>query len=119
MDILEALPLSTSQHHFVAQVELLAACQASLGVQSVESLKVDKNPMLLLGLHGTHALSRVPLYALTEAKGMKPLTLLVILELVYYHGATALATGDLMGDLSSRGQVCSTGNNVDGSAIGL
>jgi hypothetical protein len=104
MDILEALPLSTSQHHFVAQVELLAARQASLGVQSVESLKVDKNPLLLLGLHGTHVLSRVPLYALTEAKGMKPLTLLVILELVYYHGGTALATGDLTGHLSSRGQ---------------
>ena len=104
MDILEALPLSTSQHHLIAQVELLAARRASLGVQSVESLKVDKNPMLLLGLHGTHALSRVSGYALTEAKGMKPLTLLVILALVYYHGRTALATGDLVGDLSSRGQ---------------
>jgi hypothetical protein len=75
--------------------------------------------MLLLGLHGTHALSRVPVYALTETKGMKPLTLLVILALVYYHGGTALATGDLRGDLSSRDQVCFTGNNIDGSAIEL
>ncbi|KPK21008.1 MAG: hypothetical protein AMK69_22750 [Nitrospira bacterium SG8_3] len=60
--------------------------------------------MLLLGLHETHALSRVPLYALTQARGMKPLILLVILELVYYHGGTALATGDLIADLSSCGQ---------------
>ena len=119
MDILEALPLSTSQHHLVTQVELLTARQASLGVQSVEFLKIDKNPMLLLGLHGTHALSRVPVYALTETKGMKPLTLLVILALVYYHGGTALATGDLRGDLSFRDQVCFTGNNIDGSAIEL
>ncbi len=104
MDVLEALPLSTSQHHLVSEGKFMAAGQAPLGVQSIEPLKIYQNPMLLLGLHGSHALSRVPLYSLTEAKGMKPLTLLVILELVYYHGGTALATGALIDNFWSRGQ---------------
>jgi len=66
MDELEALPLSTGQDDFVSQVELLAACQASLGVEAVKSLKIYKHPMLLLGLHEAHALFRVSLSALTE-----------------------------------------------------
>jgi len=66
MDELEALPLSTGEHDFVSEVELLAACQASLGVEAVESLKIYKHPMLLLGLHEAHALFRVSLCASTE-----------------------------------------------------
>jgi len=65
-DELEALPTPTRQDDLVSQVELLAACQASLGVEAVESLKIYKHPMLLRGLHEGHALFRVSLCDLTE-----------------------------------------------------
>lgn len=55
MDELEALPIASRQDGLVSQVEFLAACQASLGVEAVKSLKIYHDPMLFLRLHQTHA----------------------------------------------------------------
>ncbi len=100
MDVLEALPLSTSQHHLVSEAKLMATGEASLGVQSVEFLQIYESPIPLAGFHGI-IIFPFPAHSLT-VEGLE--AFIARLIYYYYHGQTALATGDLICDLPSHGQ---------------